>query len=127
MAWPSNILSNVCFLNGLWFFVNPVGIYMFKVNNRNTRMIIHLFPNYHDIIVKNVISSKHKNFGVIGKIIWFWSIVNKEPRLIDITWHGRVLKFVKLVGKNGKIKVIGHYSANFTAFPEFFLSNMFFS
>ena len=34
------------------------------------------WPWSHD---KINFSSKDKNFGTIGKIIWFWSIFNKEP------------------------------------------------
>ena len=46
---------------------------------------------------KMLFSPKYENFGIIGKIIWFWWTFNKKFRVkYDVTRRYRVSNFVKL-------------------------------
>ena len=46
---------------------------------------------------KMLFSPKYENFGIIGKIIWFWWTFNKKFRVkYDVTRRYRISNFVKL-------------------------------
>lgn len=99
MVSPSNIFPNGCFLNVLWFWMVL------------SSQLGHM--NMTSFIVKKG-SLKQKNFGISGKITWFWSTFNKESRVKpDVTrWYRVLVKFVTPVGKYRKLKVFGLYSSN---------------
>lgn len=100
MVSPSNIFPSGCFLNVLWFWMVLSG------------QLGHV--NMTSFIVKKG-SLKQKNFGISGKITWFWSTFKKESRVKpDVTrWYRVLIKFVTTVGKYRKLKVFGLYSSNY--------------
>ena len=71
--------------------------------------------------IQKIFPSKHKAFGIIGKIIWFRSTFNKELRVnSDVTRRYRMSMFFKQCGWNRKIKVIRLYSENY--YYDFWIS-----
>ena len=110
MVWSSSIMPIV-------FFSMVVILYGLKYLK---------WPDFFFLIVsasrdhcKNF-TSKHGNLGIIWKI-YSGQLLSKNIRVNSYVSNiNRVSKFVKQGSKNGKIKVIGLQSANFTAFLEFF-------
>ena len=90
------------------------------------RILILLGPKYWVTWSPHHINffSKHKHFGNIGKIIWFWPTFHKEHRVkYDETRRYSMSMFVKTEGKDREITVIGLYSANnYYVFGKFLLT-----
>ena len=94
MISPATILPNVCFFNGLWF-----------CNLNGLIPLITRWASDRKVLIKNIFSSKHKNFGITGKLIWFRSVILVVNS--DITRTYRVSKVVKIGVKIVKLKLLG--------------------